>query len=182
MPTFKTGIWTSSNRNQLGFTLIELIVVITILGVVTALVLPRIDAFKAGQMKRASRHLGIFIQEMTLDSASKKESYRLHFNLGTNEYWKTIRIQKIRETDNKIFIEEVRVTAKNERLPEGLVFVDIITPQHGKVTEGEVFSEFYPIGIEPVIIHLKEKEARWTLIANPLTGRVKIFDHYLDEH
>ena len=175
MPTSKAG--TSTNR---GFTLIELIVVIMILGMTAFLVIPRISAFRAGEMKRTARHLSSIIQQLTQDSSSTKEQYRLYFDLDTEEYWTVLVQQKgFQESDHAIILEE-KPMLKRTRLPPEIFFEDVMTAQNGKVNHGEVFSRFYPVGIEPLTIHLKEGESIWTLVANPLTGRVKMFDYYLE--
>lgn len=162
-----------------GFTLIELIVIIMILGMTALLVIPRISAFHAGEMKRTSRHLASLIQQLTQDSSSTKDRYRLYFNLDTDEYWTVLVEEKIRESDRVIFLNEKPI-GKRRHLPTGISFEDVITAQKGKVTAGDVFSEFYPVGIESMIIHLAEGELKWTLIVNPLTGRVKVSDLYLE--
>jgi type II secretory pathway pseudopilin PulG len=166
-------------KNDAGFTLIELIVIIMILGMTALLVIPRIRAFHAGETKRTSRHLASLIQQLTQDSASTKERYRLYFNLDTDEYWTVLVEEKVRESDGAVFLDEKQI-GKRSHLPAGISFEDVITAQNGKVTQGDVFSEFYPVGIESMIIHLAEGESKWTLIANPLTGRVKISDLYLE--
>ncbi len=167
------------DRQDTGFTLLELIVVIMILGMTAFLVIPRISAFHAGDIKRTSRHLANVIQQLTQDSALSKEQYRLYFNLDTDEYWTVLVQEKFRETDRSVFVEEKQIGKRN-RLPDGILFEDIITAQKGKVTQGDVFSEFYPVGIEKIIIHLNEGGAKWTLTANRLTGRVAISDRYLE--
>ncbi|MBI3598670.1 MAG: prepilin-type N-terminal cleavage/methylation domain-containing protein [Nitrospirae bacterium] len=163
-----------------GFTLLELIVVIMIMGMIASLVIPRISSFHAGEMKRTSRRLASLIQQLTQDSALTKEHYRLYFNLDSSEYWTVLVEESVRESDHVILLFEKPI-GKPSHLPEGILFEDIMTAQKGMVTEGEVFSEFYPIGIESMTIHLKEGESHFTLVANPLTGRVKTFDHYLEE-
>lgn len=160
-----------------GFTLIELIVIIMILGMTAFLVIPRISAFHAGEMKWTARHLANLIQQLTQDSALTKERYRLYFNLDTEEYWTVLVQESIRESDQVVVLSEKQMIKKN-RLPTGISFEDVITAQKGKVAAGEVFSEFYPVGIEPFTIHLAEGESKWTLVANPLTGRVKMFEEY----
>jgi len=174
-----SGLFGPLTIGNAGFTLIELIVVIMILGMTALLVVPRIGSFRAGEMKRTSRHLASVVQQLTQDSSSTKERYRLYFNLDTDEYWTVSVKESFKQEENIIFLTE-EPRGKRSRLPAGIVFEDVITAQKGKVTEGEIFSEFYPIGIESMIIHLKEGEAGLTLIANPLTGRVKMSELYLE--
>jgi len=171
MATLKAGI---SNRDQRGFTLFELVVVLGVLGIVAALVIPRIQLRSENDLKRTSRRLAGMIAHLTQESASTKETYRLYFDLESDEYWAAIVVG----TGDKVTVREK--IYKRRTLPDGILFEDITTPQHGKVMEGEIFTQFFPIGIEPVTIHLKEAEQHWTLEANSLTGRVKVFDRYVE--
>ncbi len=178
-PSVMTVLVRAVGKKGNGFTLLELIIVMMIMGMVAFLVIPRIGSFRAGEMKRTSLRLSSLIQQLTQDSSSTKEHYRLYFNLDTNEYWTVLVKQKVRETDHALLLFEEPKGVRSP-LPSGILFEDIVTGQKGKVTAGEVFSEFYPIGIEPIAIHLKEGESKWTLIANPLTGRVKMSDGYVE--
>ncbi len=153
-----------------------------ILGTVALIVIPRVSSFSSGDLERESRHLSAVIMHLTQESASKKEVYRLYFDLNSNDYW----VSTVEGSGETVTVHENK-TIKRRHLPDGIRFEDIITAREGKVTEGVVFSEFYPIGIESVIIHLIEEEENreierrhFTLIANPLTGRVKAFDRYVE--
>jgi prepilin-type N-terminal cleavage/methylation domain-containing protein len=182
--TLQIGTWTKPSRpSQAGFTLIELVVVLMILGAIALIVIPRVRSFSAGDLERTSRHLSGVILHLTQESASKKEVYRLYFNLDSDDYW-VVRVQAI-DAENVTLQEHE--TIKRRHLPEGIAFEDIMTARQGTVTEGEVFAEFHPIGIEAMAIHLIEVEEsgrmdarHFTLVANPLTGRVKAFDRYVE--
>jgi prepilin-type N-terminal cleavage/methylation domain-containing protein len=176
MPTSRAGIWSKKNG---GFTLFELVVTMMVMGMTALLVIPRIDPFSAGESKRITRRLAGLISHLTQESASTKEVYRLYFNLDSGQYWTAVVVG----TGDRVTVREIM--KKKQQLPDGIRFEDIMTAQHEMVNEGEIFTQFYPIGIEALTIHLKEgegeNEQHWTLKANPLTGRVKVFDHYVTQ-
>ncbi len=201
MPTLKTGVWSrdrlqlaskrggatpgkSRRRNDAchgGFTLIELMVILVILGTVALVVIPRVGSFSAGELKRTSRHLTSVISHLTQESASTKKVYRLYFNLDSDDYW----VSDVHGSGERVTLKENQ-TIKRKHLPDRITFEDVVTARQGKVTEGEIFAEIYPVGVEAMAIHLIEEGGegvetrRFTLLVNPLTGRVKAFDYYVD--
>lgn len=160
-------------RNR-GFTLLELMLVITILGITALMVFPKVSSFGAGNLKRTVRHLSGLIQHLAQESASTKKVYRLHYQIEEGAYW----VNELQENREFAPISDPLVT--KETLPEGIFFEDIITPRHGKVSEGEAYTEFYPLGVEKTSIHLKKGDQQWTLTVNSLTGRVKVVDQYVE--
>jgi len=171
MPISKAG---TSKKNDKGFTLFELVVTLVVMGIAAALIFPRIRLTSESDLKRTSRRVAGIIAHLTEESASTKETYRLYFNLDSEEYWSAIVVG----TGDRVSVKETLY--KRRRLPDGIFFEDVVTPQHGMVKDGEIFTQFFPIGIEPITIHLKKEEQQWTLMADSLTGRVKVFDRYVE--
>jgi len=171
-----SGLWgfKVDSRPAAGFTLLELMVVISILGIMAAMILPRVSAFGAGRIKRETRHLSGIITHLTQESSFTKQTFRLHYDLEARAYWVSV-LQENRE-----FAPASDPLVARRVLPEGMRFEDVMTQRHGKVREGEAYTEFFPMGVEKTTIHLKEGESIWTLAINPLTGRVKVSDRYIE--
>ena len=149
--------------------------VVIILGVTALLVLPRVSSFGGGDLKWASRRLAGLIQHLALEAAATKQTYRLYYGLESGAYW--VAVLK----ENGEFVEMTDPTTARRALPRDVSFEDVVTFQQGKIDRGEAFTQFFPVGVETTSIHLKEGESRrWTLAVNPLTGRVKIYDDYVD--
>ena len=161
-------------QDMKGFTLLELMMVITILGIMAAMILPRISAFGAGKIKRETRHLSGVISHLSQEASFTKHTFRLHYDIEAQAYWVSV-LQENRE-----FAPSSDPLVARRVLPKGVSFEDVITPRHGKVQEGEAYTEFFPMGVEKTAIHLKEGENIWTLAINPLTGRVKVTDRYIE--
>lgn len=180
MPISKAGISTRAKascrcfQGSAGFTLLELVVVITILGITALMVFPKLSAFGVAPGKAATRHLTRLIQHLAQESAATKKLYRLHYDLDNEAY--SVKILQGRE-----FIPVSDGLVAGRELPKGLFFEDVVTARHGKVMEGEVFTEFFPLGVERTVIHLKDGERMWTLMVNGLTGRVRVFDQYVEK-
>ncbi len=157
-----------------GFTLLELMLVIAILGILAMVLFPRMSSFGSGNMKRTARHFAALIQHLAQESVSRKKTFRLNYNLENEAYWSEVL------GENLAFGPTGDPLAPRRVLPKGISFEDVITPQQGKVREGEAFTQFYPVGVEKTWIHLKQGDRLWTLVINPLTGRVKVFEKYVE--
>ncbi len=175
MPTSKAGI--SARRagaGETGFTLLELMLVMVILGITAVMVFPKLSSFGAGDLKRTIRHLSGMIEHLAQEASSTKETYRLHYDLEEMAYWADM-LQ-----DNREFAEITDPLVKRRKLPKGIVFQDVITPRHGKIESGKAYTVLFPMGVEKSTIHLKKEDRIWTLAINPLTGRVKVSDRYVE--
>lgn len=157
-----------------GFTLLELMLVVFILSVTALFVFPRVSSFGAADLKWTARHFAGLIQHLAQESSTTKQTYRLYFNLENGAYWAAAL------GENGEFVETTDPMTRRRVLPKEISFEDVVTPAQGKVNEGEAFMQFYPVGVEKVWIHLKQGERQWTLVVNPLTGRVKVMDEYVD--
>jgi hypothetical protein len=67
-------------------------------------------------------------------------------------------------------------------LPEGMAFMDIITPQDGKVTDGTCYTIVWPTGwIEPTTLHIRDnREKPFTLLIEPIAGTVRLEEGYVE--
>ena len=172
MPMLKVGTWKSED----GFTLIELSMVLIIIGIISVFAVPRFKGLLwHGDVKAAARRLSATIRYTYNQTAMTRERHRLNYDLDARRYWITIR-----EPDGE-FVEEDSTLAKNTLLPDRVKFKDIVTPREGEVIHGTAYTGFTPNGlVESTVIHLEnEDEKVYTLIIQPLTGRVKVYDRYI---
>jgi prepilin-type N-terminal cleavage/methylation domain-containing protein len=154
-----------------GLTLVEVVLVLLIIGIVTALVMPRINAFTGGDLRQMTRHLAGTFRYLAMESAATKKRFRLHYDLKEGTYWVD------RQNEEGEFLPE----GGKRFLPRGISFEDVVTLQQGKVTSGESYTEFFPLGVENTTLHLRDKGGNlFSLIVNPLTGRMKVIDRYVD--
>jgi len=159
-----------------GFTLVELLVVMILIGLILSLALPRFSGFGEGeQMRSAARHLAGMALEAHSQAVTETRPYFLCLNLGKGRYW----LSQARPEKNDV--ETVPVDARP--LPRGLVLEDIILPGEGMVREGVVSFGFWPNGgNEAGTLHLKQESGQqMSLFLRPYFGRMDIQEGYLRE-
>jgi general secretion pathway protein H len=166
-----------AGRWEAGFTLFELVVVLFILSLISLVVFPKLEGFLAPDLSGTSRHLIATIRSLHDEAEVSKQIYRLNYDLDAGVYWSSM-VSKTEDSP-----ESDPAMIKHVALPDRIRFQDIVTLHQGKVSEGKAFTQFYPSGrVEKTLIHLAlDKDQVLTLIINPLTGAVKVYDHYIEE-
>jgi general secretion pathway protein H len=158
-----------------GFTFLEIVVVLFIVGLLVLLIYPRVQVLTEDSLQTASRRLISEIQYLYHESMATRQVYRLSYDLRDNQY----RVHAVNPQENILFVSQAK---RKGSLPQGVVFLDVITQRQGKVTEGEAFTYFFPLGlVEKTVIHLTDRDGRvFTLDLNPITGRVKLHEGYIE--
>lgn len=164
------------SRRSGGFTLIELVIVIAIIGVLAGMLVPRLPDITAARLKSSSRKLSGVISYLYDRAAATQIVLRLTFDMEKNEYYISLL-----NTDNQF--EETSFTfARRTSLPDSVKVSETRTSAQGRINKGKAFVHFFPSGyVERAVIHLKDDSDReMTLITSPLTGRVRILEGYHD--
>jgi general secretion pathway protein H len=158
-----------------GFTLLEIVVVLFIIGLLLLLIYPKIQTLTENGLQSASRHLVGTIQYLYHESMANRQIRRLSYDLQGRAY----QVQAINSVGESATPASI---GSRVPLPQGVAFQDVVTLRQGKVTEGEAFTQFYPAGlVEKTVIHLTDQDQRvFTLDINPLTGRVKVYEGYIE--
>ena len=140
-----------------GFTLIELIVVLFIISLVTAVLLPSFAGFGENKLKSEAREMASILRYMNDSAITRKEPFSLKFDLGDNVVsWKGPDGEK-----SKKFDDLTGVTSESK----------------GMVSKGELIFFFGPLGArENLDVHLSRDDKNMIVSLNHLSGRVKIVD------
>jgi prepilin-type N-terminal cleavage/methylation domain-containing protein len=160
-----------------GFTLIELAVVVAILGVMIALVAPRLADIGNANLKRSARHLTGMIRFLRDESQAKKTAYYLRFDVQDGRYWAEVPVVT---TDGAAELRRTTSAIGGEGSLSGqTTFRDIVVAGH----PDDPYMRFTPDGwVEHALIHLRDGEERdFTLIVMPLTGNTELRDGYVEE-
>lgn len=166
MPISKTGIST----DQTGFTLIELVVVITLLAIFALISVPLLTNQGDGGQRRAMRQLAGKVKLLYNEAALNREIHLLTFDLD-EETFSTFRLERNGKQVEKIPVEEARSLAP-------LRIDQVQVAGKGNFRSGEVTVRIYPQGwMEEVWIQLEndEKQVK-TLNFVPMTGSTRIYD------
>ncbi|MBI2369406.1 MAG: type II secretion system protein [Deltaproteobacteria bacterium] len=161
-------------RRPAGFTLIELVVVLAIVGLGLVVAVPRLLSLTEANLRRASRELATAVRYLAARAVTEQSVFRLHYDLDRREYWITRQQgQEAREVPDPVL--------RRTGLPGGVRFRDVTTPRQGSVTEGEIVTRFTPAGwAEPTAIHLEDGRGHeQTVLILPFAARPRVFDRYV---
>lgn len=170
----KFGIEFGCNTNQDGFTLIELIVVISLMGLMLFFTLPRLgeNPFLDGS-KQSSRWLIGKVQTLKESAIRKQKQHSLHFDLDSGLIW---------ETNESMSIEDIEDAALNSSysLPDDLRIIDIEYAQKGKVDSGQAEITFYKAGYtDKAMVHMQEDDTYMSFLIEPFLTHVQFFEEYV---
>ena len=146
-----------------GFTLIELIVVIFIISLTTALVMPNLWGRGEQALISEAKRTGNTLRYIYDEAAGRKQYYVLKIDLNLNSWGY--------ESEEK---------SRSFTLKENIIFKDVVLPSLGNVSVGEVTMEFGPLGPgEPITIHLEKDDNEYTVKFNHISGRAKLYEGYV---
>jgi prepilin-type N-terminal cleavage/methylation domain-containing protein len=139
--------------SERGFTLVELLVVIFVLSLMTALVLPSFTSSE-GEVKGEARKVASLIRHTNESAASKKETLHLTFDLDHG----TVKWGEGGEGGYSL---------------KHLAGVEL--QGRGLVKEGELTVFFRPTGVgEHMWVYIGRGEGGLAVVYNPVSGRVKV--------
>lgn len=163
-----------------GFTLLELVLVLLVIGVVTALVFPKFRNLGGGDVKVEARTLIGRIQGLYNEATFTRRTHRLVYDLDAQRYW-----GEVKEGRGDAYTPVDPAFMSPVTLPSGVSLEDVVTERAGKRQEGKAYTYFLPLGrAEFTTIHLEAKDGpQLTLRVNPLTGKVRVDSGYVEaEH
>lgn len=187
MPTLRAGARSERRPPPTGpggFTLIELTLVILVIGIVSAMVLPRFGGLlDRQQMRRTVNVVRGMVRQLHAKAALTKRVYRLTFDLDTQQLT-VCHLQSLPPTGSG----DVSCVAESSRemrgyaMPNAVQLLDVVSPEGKKIHEGTAMTHFYPTGqAEPSVIHLQTPDGTHvTLFIEALAGHVKVVYGYAE--
>ena len=157
-----------------GFTLVELLLVIVIMGVILALAVPSTrDVLTGDNLKKASRQLIGMEKKLRVEAVRDQMDYILCLDLPNAAYWVVASDMTPEKQDE--------IKKRPQHLPSGVVILDIVGEDNKKQSVDEVRIKFGKKNIcSPSVIHLAYEENRMTMVINPFLGVTDVYDKYVD--
>jgi prepilin-type N-terminal cleavage/methylation domain-containing protein len=173
-PEFRQNSHQKTRVTTGGYTLIELIVVIVLLGLMLGLVVPKFrQAALNDSLDATSLRIIGLVQDLRERAISDQISYVLHLDIREKQLWAFA-------TDATA---EEQETAKDRayQLPADVEVEDVWSWSRGKLYD-EATIKFSRKGyIEQSIIHLQSEDGRQlSLELTPFLGSIKIHEGYVD--
>lgn len=170
--------------NTCGFTLIEMMVVILIVGSLLFLSATRLDFLVPKyRLRGAAREIGAAMKQAKAHAAATGKDVYLEYDLSKGEYWMLFAFPKRKEDGTEFEPRVFEYEPLFRRpLPTGVEFVDVICGDQARTTSGNARVKVSPFGISAhTIVNLKSKEDREIAVKlNGFTGYLTFYDRHTD--
>ncbi len=163
-----------SRRNSMGFTLLELVVVVTLLSLMLFMAIPRFQQSFADDTRKTAQWLMVQVPRLKSMARLHKKVYFLNVDLSEQLFW--ISHAEMNDTDIEAALKQAHL------LPEGVRILDVV-PAGGDTTGSGVFAiGFYPKGYsDRVLLHLEnDRGTQWSLLVEPFLIQAELKEGYVD--
>jgi type II secretion system protein H len=144
--------------NKKAFTLVELVVVLFIISLTTALVMPNLWNTGKRALKSEAKRIGATLRYINDEAIGKKRLFTVTFDLDSGSWG---------------FRSEGE--SRKFQLNKDIILNDVHVPSLGKVSNGEVIMKFGASGpAEPLTVHLVAGDNDYTVQFNHISGRSKV--------
>lgn len=155
-----------------GFTLIELIVVISLVSILLFFSIPRLDIslFK-DRNRELSAWIILTVRSLKKASFREQQTFVLSLDIDNNRMWVAL-ADAVDETP----------TENKESLPRGFRLLGLAYPDQDRIITGVAKIRFYPKGYsDAALIHVEDNNNnRITYQVEPFLAHVKIHEGYLE--
>lgn len=156
-------------RDAAGYTLLELIVVVALMGVVLLAALPRFEGFLFEDARKGERFLVGALQTAREEAQRTQRGRMLHFDLQTGLVWESLFPPRAEERETGLLPPQA--------LPGGARVTAVEFPRRGRITSGRAEIRFFPDGTcDRALIQLRREERVTTLLLETFLSRTKPFD------
>jgi prepilin-type N-terminal cleavage/methylation domain-containing protein len=164
-----------AGRNARGYTLIELIVVLVLVGLLGSLTLPRLrQSLLSDDLQGSTRQLAGLMRELRNEAQRQQQDRSLRFDLDAGIFWV--------EAGDMTADERAFARENASSLPEGVRISDIWLKSKGVFSGGEVAIAVTRKGyVQPSAIHLADDAGReFTLNFQPFLPKERTYNDYID--
>ncbi len=160
-------------KNSFGFTLIELIIVISLISIMLFFAVPKFQTgLFVNNMNKTLRWLMLKTQSMREAAVFDQKLCVLHINLDSGFLWVTDELMDM-ETQKK-------AKKKGFMLFDDVKIDDVEYPDNLKISTGTADICFYKKGYsDNALIHLEDSDnQRFTLHIRPFLSKIKLYEKY----
>lgn len=196
----------TGKSNPRGFSLLEIMVVLLLVGVFTAIAIPTFQSINGSKLKSTANKLQGLIRDTYARASLSGKTCRIVFDMDKKEYWVEesadvvkVKSQEQEETDKRDRERDPAAAklaktpdfkavedelGEKQKLPEDIYFRSIwIDRFEERAGKGQVALYFFPDGYteEAQIVVADDPEGKrlYNLVVEPLTGAVVIEDQEL---
>ncbi len=163
---------------QRGFTLIELIVVITLISIMMFFAVPRLNTnLLSSEKRRVSQWIVLTVNSLKENAVRDQQDYLLCADPDENKLWTAVEKQAPGGAG-----EPEREKIKEFKIPEGWNLTDAAFPGRDPRRSGVAVIRFYKKGYsDKAMLHVEDDSAdRITYEIRPFLKQVKIHEKYAE--
>lgn len=154
-----------------GFTIIELVVLMAVIGLALAVALPRLAGFERAALKSQAGKLSTLLRYANESAATKRLYYKVSFDIEKGS------VVVERSPDGKEFSVDTGI--RGLKMSGGAALRDIVVGGLGKMETGTVSVVFTPLGAaEEFSVHLGAGKDWFTVKFNPYSGKAVAVEGY----
>ena len=194
--------------NQSGFSLIEMLIVVAILGLVGIITIPSITSTFRFSVQSSAREIATLIKDASNSAQISGKIHRIAYDLKNQQYWVesssentllksdeskakekeqhsffSTELTEEEKKKNGGFRQENLLTKKKRSLPLGVSFKDVYTEQsNDPITTGMAYTHIFPQGMsETTLVHLEDTaHNEVSLVVLNLLGRCQVESREID--
>ena len=158
-----------------GFTLIELVVVMALLGIMLFMTLPSFQHILTDDTRKASQWILVQVPRLKARAVTERTVYVLHIDLDENLLWVS---NGALPTDDDMGVEKKQEKA----FSEDSVLIDVAYPGGETIDSGEADIYFYPKGYsDKAVIHMEDDEGDFrSFLIEPFLSWVEMKEEYVE--
>jgi general secretion pathway protein H len=173
-PDFPPSYFLNSHKKDQGYTLIELVVVLVVLGIILSLTMPKFrQALLSDSLDATSLKLIGLVQNLRERAIGSQVSYTLYFDIQQKRIWSAV----------SDATEEAKETARERayELPDDVRIEDIWSWRSGTFYNEAAILISRKGYVEQSMIHLESDDGREiSLELTPFLGSIKIHEGYVE--
>ena len=148
-------------------------VVLLIISITALLVMPRLFPGDGAALKSSARTLASALRYLQNQAIATRTDYNLKFRFPDGD----IGVSTVSPTGEEGAPGDVAL--RERLLAEGVSVEDLVLTSLGRVNEGEVVVRVGMAGLQELLtVHLKSRGGAYTVIAYPVSGKVRIEEGY----
>ena len=190
--------------NKSGFTLIEILIVLVIIGFMAGVAIPRFGRSTGSKVKSFSRQIVLLNRELYNAARVRNRTYRLVWDFGNKDLKKGPKVY-VESGEGKQLLSEPDATptpsrfSKNDKpvetpfttdtdivkrpmeLPDNIVIKEVQLDSKRSVTGGVAYVYFFPQGVvSSAIVHLTDgKNIKQSIVIHGVTGETDVMGDFI---